>query len=283
MSPQADRIVIGFDGSPDGHRALTWGADLASHSHTELQVVVARGDLYRLSDWADEWTRDVAEEWGEEAKKALKAFDLPNRSIEIRDGLPAEVLIQASSGVSVLVVGSRGKDVIAGLLHGSVTQHVSRHAACPVVVVRPVYDERSKRVVVGLDGSPQSIAALDFAAAYAERYGMEMTGIHCWLPWDRTAGGPHRAPAAAALRYLTDNAEHILSEAAERVHHSHPGVPLLTTAQRRSPTQALTEASHDAALVVVGSTGRDAFDRLLLGSVSSTLVRDAQCPVAVVR
>ncbi|GIE29728.1 hypothetical protein Ait01nite_027730 [Actinoplanes italicus] len=50
---------------------------------------------------------------------------------------PAEVLTHASTGAQLLVVGSRGHGAVSGLLLGSVSQHLLRHSACPVVVVRP--------------------------------------------------------------------------------------------------------------------------------------------------
>jgi nucleotide-binding universal stress UspA family protein len=51
-------------------------------------------------------------------------------------GNPADVLLRAAEGAEVLVVGSRGRGGFAAALLGSVSQHVSQHATCPVVIVR---------------------------------------------------------------------------------------------------------------------------------------------------
>ena len=68
-----------------------------------------------------------------------------------------------------MVVGARGHSLLSGVVLGSVSQHVSRHASCPVVVTRTPYHPDSRRVVVGVDGSAGSRKALEFAFDHASR------------------------------------------------------------------------------------------------------------------
>ena len=82
---------------------------------------------------------------------------------------PAAALVQEAETSELLVVGSRGRGGFAGLLLGSTSTSVAMHAACPVVVVRGIEDEAavpassSRHVIVGVDGSKLSDAALEFA------------------------------------------------------------------------------------------------------------------------
>jgi nucleotide-binding universal stress UspA family protein len=103
-------------------------------------------------------------------------------------GWAAPVLIDASQNADLLLVGSRGRGGFAGMLLGSVSRHCAAHAHCPVVVVRGGHDstvERRRRIVVGVDGSPSSRRAPEWAAAEAKLHD--------------DAGGGHRVAAIVVL------------------------------------------------------------------------------------
>jgi nucleotide-binding universal stress UspA family protein len=68
--------------------------------------------------------------------QALEEFPTAHLTQVVREGRPAEVLLDESEGASTLVVGSRGRGAFAGMLLGSVSAHCIAHAGCPVVVVR---------------------------------------------------------------------------------------------------------------------------------------------------
>jgi hypothetical protein len=116
-------------------------------------------------------------------------------SQEVTTGMPAALLVSLSAEAQLAVVGHRGLGGFAGLVIGSVGTALAAHAVCPVVVVRGTDAPRQDGpIVVGLDGSPQSEAALAFAveAAVARRgppaRGARLAGSRGALRGDRTGG-----------------------------------------------------------------------------------------------
>jgi nucleotide-binding universal stress UspA family protein len=234
-------------------------------------------------------------------------------------GGPAATLVELSHHAELVVVGRRGLGGFAGLVLGSVSAQVAAHAHCPVLVARPqdedengaddrdgaaddrdgtaddrdgTADDRdgaaqgrtggpaASAVLVGVDFSPGTEAALAEAAAEAARRRAELVVAHVWWnhPFD-TLADPGGDVVAAAER----EARRQLAEAVAHTRRAHPE---LTVSPRLvhslNPEHSLIEASRDAALVVVGSRGRGGFAGLLLGSVGQSLVHHARCPVMVV-
>jgi nucleotide-binding universal stress UspA family protein len=141
----ASRIVVGVDGSPASRAALRWAVRQAEltgatvHAVTAWQYPVATGGY----GWAPVAVLDdtslqeasekvLADEVGEVVGGRS---DLRVRPESI-EGNPAQVLLEASAGADLLVVGSRGHGGFASALLGSVSQHCVHHAKCPVVVIR---------------------------------------------------------------------------------------------------------------------------------------------------
>jgi len=133
------------------------------------------------------------------------------------------------------------------------------------------------RIVVGVDGSPQSQAALDWAVEEAGLRSGEVLAIAAWhYPYVSDALGQ-----AWDYEVFQRDAETILeSELARAANH---GVQVTGRAVQGNPASALIDASRDADLVAVGSRGHGGFTGMLLGSVSSQTVHHAHCPVLVIR
>jgi nucleotide-binding universal stress UspA family protein len=162
-----------------------------------------------------------------------------------------------------------------------VSQHVARHAVCPVVVVRPPRRRDAGRIVVGLDGSAMSEAALDYACRRAEGTGEVVVAIHGWK-----VHTPSTDVFSSTARSVTDTLEEkqvLLGESVAGMRGAYPDVVVVTEAIPVAPGDALVDASSNASLVVVGSRGRGFFSGLLLGSVSQDVLHRAHCPVAIVR
>ena len=139
-------------------------------------------------------------------------------------------------------------------------------------------------IIVGVDGSPASDAAVGWAAHDAVMRGVPLTLIHVQDPATRTwsqakvleeVAGWQKAEGGGILA----NASKIAHDIANDTSHITINGELLFSA----PGPALVDRSEDAELIVVGTDGRGALTRSLLGSVSSGLVRHAGCPVAVIR
>src|SRR5215472_15629727 len=132
------------------------------------------------------------------------------------------------------------------------------------------------RLVVGIDSSPHSIAALHWALRLAERLSGEVVALFCWqMPFYGVPGGFDRDELEARAKALL---RHTIAEAAPD-----PSVPLLTLVAEGDPTEGLIEASKNANLLVVGTRGRSQVAGLMLGSVSQGCSAHANCPVVLVK
>jgi nucleotide-binding universal stress UspA family protein len=151
----------------------------------------------------------------------------------------------------LLAVGTHGGGRVAGILLGSVATAMLHDAPCPVLIARPAREDSwyPRSIVVGVDGSPQSLQAAETATALAERFGADLRLL-------AAEGG--QPLEIEGLRHI-DELEW----------------------DRRQPVSALVAASKKADLVIVG--GRGLSGVRALGSVSERVGHRAHCSVLVVR
>jgi nucleotide-binding universal stress UspA family protein len=144
-NPIGPRIVVGVDGSGSSASALRWAIRQAGLTGATVEVatawhypdLAASGMAVGAVEPTYDFFRENAEKIAADAiSSALDpASDVPARA-RVAQGHAAQVLIDASAGASLLVVGSRGHGGFTEALLGSVGQHCVQHAHCPVVVVR---------------------------------------------------------------------------------------------------------------------------------------------------
>ena len=140
-SPVPRRIVVGVDGSPSSLDALSWAARQAHLTGSSLEIVMA-WEWPSSYDWAVPVPDDFDPE--QEVRRALEGAvasvrtAYPDLSVDPRvvGGHPAPILVEASKGADLLVVGSRGHGEFVGMLLGSVSEYCATNAHCPVVVHR---------------------------------------------------------------------------------------------------------------------------------------------------
>lgn len=134
----------------------------------------------------------------------------------------------------------------------------------------------SRTVTVGLDGSPESLAAAEWAAREAELRDLPLHLVHAW-DWQ-----PYAQP-------VSDDAGHrhwagrVLDEAAERLQHHHPDLKITSEQVALPPVTALLAASDDADPLVIGSRGLGGVAGFLVGSTGLALVAQTDRPVVLVR
>jgi nucleotide-binding universal stress UspA family protein len=135
-------------------------------------------------------------------------------------------------------------------------------------------------IVVGVDGSPESVGALTWAARYGKACGAQIRALLAWhYP---SAVGP--APPGVAPASITDEVRAAMSEhLTQAITEGAPDAQVEPQIGYGHPAQVLVDASREADLLVVGSRGHGAFTGMLLGSVSLHCVHHAFCPVVVVR
>ncbi|MEU1308081.1 universal stress protein [Streptomyces cinnamoneus] len=135
-------------------------------------------------------------------------------------------------------------------------------------------------LVVGVDGSDGSLAALDWAAEEAARFRLPLRVVHASL-WERYEGA---VPSFTAERPAEEVvAQHIIASSEQRARQLFPDVQVHAVTMPDDAVEALLEESHRAAAVVTGCSGRGAVKGFLLGSVSLAVAGRARCPVVVVR
>jgi nucleotide-binding universal stress UspA family protein len=135
-------------------------------------------------------------------------------------------------------------------------------------------------IVVGVDGSDASVAALRWARREAVLRGSVVRALHCWT-YPTAAGIP--SMMLSDLPSIQRSSEAVLAEAIARAtDDSIEPVSIETVLAEGSPGHALIEASDGADLLVVGVRGHGGFRGLLLGSVANQVVHHARCPVVVV-
>ena len=137
----APRIVVGVDGSPASVDALRWAARQAELTGAAVEAVISWD--YPSTTGMEFGSLDI--DWAGNARAALAdalhvalGNDASRVTQAVTRGHPAVVLVAAAQGAALLVVGSRGHATLAGMLLGSVSEHVAARARCPVVVVRHI-------------------------------------------------------------------------------------------------------------------------------------------------
>jgi nucleotide-binding universal stress UspA family protein len=290
-------IVVGIDGSTSALQATRWAATEAALRGLPLRLVHAtdppavyhpttatgqRDYVNALRDQGRHWVRDAAAV----ARSIAATLDITDI---VHAGGTAGVLIEESAGAWLSVLGSRGLGGFPGLRAGSVAVAVAEYGESPVVVIRGrTVDEPPPSggpVVVGVDGSPASETAVDFAFDTASFRGAELIAVHCWseVSFD---GGWAMVPLAANWPEVAEEERLLLDERMAGWQEKYPDVPVRRLVVRGRPVRALLEEAErsGAQLIVVGSRGRGgALTEMGMGSTSQALLRYGECPVAVVR
>lgn len=272
-------IVVGVDGTPESEAALHWAVDAAEAGGMAVRVV--RAYLSQVSQWpamgADGFIPEPPVDQYQAELDVAVAYVRERLGEGAGDGRlvygnAAEVILEEAAGAELIVLGTKPRRRLEAAVLGSVATAVSAHATCPVVIVRGA--ARPGPILVGTDGSAGSDEALTFAFEHAARSGAHLLVVYCWQPFER-----HDAPVDDVRALLHD----WLAESLAAYRDKYPAVAVRSKVVEGRPATALAELSTDASLVVVGSRGRGGIAGLLLGSVSQSLLRHADCPVAVVR
>lgn len=249
------RVLVGIDGSPESVEAARQAAALAHGPVTLLASYnLVRGLVGGVGPatpaMVDEAAlRATAEQHLELARDALDG----TAALKVGEGRPWDLLLDEidRAGSTLVAVGSHGHSRPVGIVIGSTATELIHKAPCSVLVARTALDAFPSQIVVGLDGSDESLAAYDVAQALALRF---------------------KARLIPVVAYLDDDIEPdaIQQQVARRVR----GV-------FNRPVDALVSASAESDLLVVGSRGLRGLRAL--GSVSEQVAHQAASSVLIVR
>lgn len=135
------------------------------------------------------------------------------------------------------------------------------------------------RIVVGVDGSPSSIRALEWALDQAELTGATVRAIYAWEPPGNWGAKVPVYPGSD----MVEEAEAKLAQSIEEATTGRTAVEVSQQVAKGHPAKILIEAAKDADLLVMGNRGHGGFAGALLGSVTQHCIHHAACPVTVVR
>jgi nucleotide-binding universal stress UspA family protein len=257
----AKPIVAATDGSEEALRAVDWAAREAVLRGAPLRIVAAPGLLPRMADTEDpsqypnvsetiRQNTDIA--LTAAAERAAKAAPDLLIDTDHLEGGPADAVTESASGALMLVVGSRGVGAFTAMILGSVSQYVSAHATCPVVVVREETTAAHRQVGVGIGDPARSAAALAFAFEEAALRKASLIAVHAW-------DSPYSQIGAATWALATPGRPALEEEAARQLdglladwQGKYPDVQVSHDFVHAHPGRALVGLSARADLVVLG-------------------------------
>ena len=283
-----DKIVVGVDPGTAGVAALRWALREAVSRQVPLHAVRS----WSPSHWPG---KHPAHESGEAVPRgAVVAQELADELLKLAieqvpgadtiactaaavQGSASHVLVEESEGAVMVVLGSRGHGALSRAVLGSVSSSVLHHAKVPVAVVPEPGDPNSSpaRVLVGVDHSGSSVAALGAAAEYARRHGMTLVPVYVHEPVYGDVAGIGSLNSATL--------EEVERRTVELAARTAGGVDVQAEVLVGHAGATLAQLAHPQDLLVVGSRGRGGFKGLLLGSTSIQCAQHATCSVLVVR
>lgn len=279
----SNAIVVGVTDAPVARRALDWAAERARALGEPLVLITVVGGAVGAVGEPEIVLRALAAAQALVDREVARVGEGLTVETRVEAGDPTEVLIEASAAASLLVIGSdyRGPGTHRGA-HGT---RIAAGAQSPVVVVPDVDLSGRAGIVVGVDGSQTAQLALEFAAGEARRSGDPLTAVAAWMPVPVLGTDPMGATTYPDP-YLTDMqgfTEAMLDDALQSVRERYPDVTITPQVEVGDAATLIDRAAASARLAVVGTHGRGALARFLLGSVSHNVLAHVATVTAVVR
>lgn len=285
-------IIVGFDGSDHARTALDFAVREAASRGLPIRLVqsftppmggVGLGYGTVLPADALDTMRDaIMGQLTETAAEYRGTYPTVEFSVTVVVGNSTAVLMDEAKHADLLVVGSRGLGGFRGLLLGSTGVQVAAHARCPVAVIRGISGPTADAVVVGLDGSALSQAALEWAFDFASRHGYRLLALHAWTAPSFDLMATPAGPGPADISELTGEEMRSAAESLAGFRSDYPDVTVEEVVIKESPIKALLSYSDVATAIVVGTRGRGEVMGAVLGSVSQGVLHKAKVPVVVV-
>ncbi|SEI93635.1 Nucleotide-binding universal stress protein, UspA family [Arthrobacter sp. yr096] len=262
------QILVALDGSRAGSPVADWAAARADSLGLGLALVhVVPGEWAYPRENDHQLALSRAEDLlTSEAKRLAAAFPTLRIATKRLSGEPAATVASLSPAYSMVVVGTDRGPGTEGQGYGSVSFQVAVTSKCDVAVVPGSAPQQRSGVVVGVDGSAESLDALDQGAREAQRLDDELIIVH--------ATGPEVGLAEGGK---------VLGAAVQRVNHKFPSVVVKEVLDTtRGPGESLITAAREAQLLVMGCKGRGGLS-VLLGSVAQHVLLHVQCPTLLTR
>lgn len=280
----AGRIIVGINGSHADESAVAWAARYAAREGGSLLIfsVIDPSPRGANVEEVEQWANDLLAGHAATARELAPGVEL-RTEVQRSNSLP-ESFEFISESADLLVIGSDTHGEGKGARNpGSV--RIAAVSKAPVVAVPAIDVSERRGVVVGTDGSEVSEKALEFAAAEASASGEPLIAVISWQ--SDVAYGYGYGYAFAYVddfqQAMQDSCADELNAALKNVEAQYPDLEIQKVVVEGRPADALADQAKKGRLLVVGSHGRGAFRRLLLGSVSHELLQEISLPTAIVR
>jgi len=276
-------MLVPIDGSRFSLQAEEVAADIAKKFNSKVIVlhVVPHGIMHPPSEYQQvpESVRKEMEGWfSQKGKQALGEAKM----LFAEEKVPVDIILEEFAdppetilGVAkekksdLIIMGNRGASEIEDFTLGGVAEKVSRHAECPVLIVKK--GEVISKILVAVDGSKHAQKALEHAVQLALKYNAAVTLLNVaqtFLPHIKTETAKNMgdrivSEAAARVKGLKVD---------KRVEVGHPAKTILDVAEK---------GKYD--LIALGCRGLNPAKRFLLGCVSDNVSRHSHCSVLIVK
>jgi nucleotide-binding universal stress UspA family protein len=265
------RVLVGTDGSPQATRGVAWASGLAGALGAELIVTTVAAPGLAIGDHteSDRISELLEGPWSAPARAGRAPV-----ATSLVEGDPRVALLDAVSAqnADVLVLGSAGTGWFPAVHLGHVAHAVAHHTTVPLVIVpRGAVFDAQGGILVGIDGSQGSAAAVAWATTVTGALHRDVIAVHAHMR-ERTEDQRHEHPDLE--RQCRDWAAPLLSA----------GVTTKILVAQGWPPSAITrlEAMEAPSLIVLGARGAGGFQGLRLGSVALGVLQHSTTPVAII-
>jgi nucleotide-binding universal stress UspA family protein len=280
------RVLFPTDYSEAAEQAFVHAAHLAAAHDAELHALHVTSEEPRGGRrQVPEHHIDAAAQLGlptERAAGPLSPEKITQREIQADSAAEGILSYAEEHGIDLIVMGTHGRQAIERMLIGSVAERVVREAPCPVLTVRAGGDLNVRRILVPIDFSDRSKAAIAVAEALADLYD---ANIELFFVIDEAdlpiPGAPVLGPVHVAPDVVEARFRKLMNDL---VKEYQDGRSLTGTVHVGSPASDIIDhAAEHADLIVMSTHGRRGVQRFFLGSVAEKVIRRAPCPVFTVK
>ena len=279
------KVLIGYDGSPQGEDALGLGRRLSQvlDARPIITTVIAHPRHGVEESEFDEAVAKFCEPHFAKAQEHLDGLEVIAKPV-VNDS-PAAAIYELADWEkpTLIAIGSTRHGRTGRVLVGTLGASLLSGIQCSVAVAPRGYADRESglgRIGVAVDGSSESWRALSAAAYLAQRGNAALQVLSVMEPPHYVLGGLLSPLGPQEYREFKEKEwEHVYEDARSRVPESVPMEPLLLHGE---PAEVLAEGASDVDLLLLGSRGYGPVKGTLLGSVSARVMAAAPCPVMVI-
>lgn len=270
-------ILVGVDGTSACHAAIRWAVARAASTASHVTLVHVVDDEWGMigEQSISELHPSAYELVENEAIFARSVDSTVTVTTRVLLGDPMVELGVASREVDLVVIGTHKTGFLHGRAFGSRSLQLAATAWCPVAVIPEGSTTERHGIVVGIDDSDASRAAIRFAATEAHRVYEELVLLRAWT------SAPHGADAEAEQR-ARDAIETLGSESVALARSVSGRLLVRSRTLRRPAAEALVDAGMSAELLVIGSSRRHGAQMSALGPVSHDVLLNIAGPTLIV-